>query len=113
MMAEWPDVVDLATQLNVPGDGPAADLVARSLRSGTAFVQSRCIMPDPLDADGEPTEIPDDLFEAILLQAAKFYARRNSPEGVSGANDFGIVRVGRIDPDAEALMAPYLDWSIA
>ena len=45
---------------------------------------------------------------ATLIQAARLFKRKESPEGVLGGNDFGIVRVGtRVDPDVEMLLAPY------
>lgn len=52
--------------------------------------------------------VPDDVRLAALIQAARLYKRRDSAEGVLGASDFGVVRVGaRVDPDAELLLASY------
>lgn len=56
---------------------------------------------------GWPT-VPDDVKHAALIQAARLYKRRESPEGVLGGNDFGIVRVGaHVDPDVAALLQRY------
>lgn len=52
--------------------------------------------------------VPDPIKRATLLRAARLYRRKGSPEGVAGFGDFGVVRVGRNDPDYEALIAPYI-----
>lgn len=52
--------------------------------------------------------VPDDIVEATLLQAARLYKRKNTPDGIAGAGDFGPVRVSRFDPDVEELVAPFV-----
>lgn len=51
--------------------------------------------------------VPDDVQLACLLKAAALYERRNSVQGVAGFADFGVVRIGRTDPDVMALLGPY------
>jgi hypothetical protein len=52
--------------------------------------------------------VPDAVRQATLIQAARFYKRHESPDGVLGGSDFGVVRVGtRVDPDVEMLLSPY------
>lgn len=53
--------------------------------------------------------VPDDVFEATLIKAARLFKRRTSPEGVVGGfQDFGALRISsREDPDVVALLAPY------
>jgi hypothetical protein len=52
--------------------------------------------------------VPSTVKQAALIQAARLYRRFESPEGVLGGSDFGVVRVGsRVDPDVEMLLAPY------
>lgn len=53
---------------------------------------------------GWPT-IPDVVVKATLLQAARLYRRKDSPEGVVGNAEWGTVRVSRIDPDVQALVS--------
>jgi hypothetical protein len=48
-----------------------------------------------------PTAVP----EATLLQATRLYRRKDSPEGVAGSSEWGVVRVVRLDPDVQALLA--------
>lgn len=52
--------------------------------------------------------IPPQIVEACLLRAARLYRRRDSPDGIAGANDFGAIRVGRFDPDYDALIEPFV-----
>jgi hypothetical protein len=49
-------------------------------------------------------ELPGDLTLGILIQAGRLFGRRRSPEGVLGSSEWGTVRVGRIDPDADDLI---------
>jgi hypothetical protein len=51
-------------------------------------------------------EVPDSVPEAVLIQAARLSRRPGSPEGVLGGSEWGVVRVGRSDPDAAALLDP-------
>lgn len=52
---------------------------------------------------------PSSVKQAALVQAARLWKRKDSPEGVVGGFDqFGAVRVGtRVDPDVEQLLGPY------
>jgi hypothetical protein len=52
-------------------------------------------------------QVPDEITEACLLLAQRLFRRKDSPEGVMGFNDLGVVRLGRYDPDYDALVAPY------
>jgi hypothetical protein len=51
--------------------------------------------------------IPDDIEQAARLQAGRLYRRKDSPEGVAGSAEWGLVRVPRLDPDVLALIEPY------
>lgn len=49
--------------------------------------------------------VPEVVTEAALIQAARVFKRRFSPEGVIGPSDFGVVRVGnRLDPDVAEML---------
>lgn len=48
--------------------------------------------------------IPDEVVEACLLQAARLFKRKDSPEGVSGSAEWGAVRLSRIDPDVGVIV---------
>jgi len=52
--------------------------------------------------------IPEQVAQACLLQASRLYKRRLSPEGVFGNEEFGLMRVSRVDPDVQALLQPFV-----
>lgn len=52
--------------------------------------------------------VPDDIGEAALIQAARLYRRKDSPEGVTGSAEWGVVRLSRRDPDVWNLIEPYV-----
>ena len=56
---------------------------------------------------GWPT-VPDDIAEAAMIQAARLFKRADSPEGVMGSAEWGVVRLSRRDPDVWALIEPYI-----
>ncbi|RSS51372.1 phage gp6-like head-tail connector protein [Streptomyces sp. WAC01280] len=51
--------------------------------------------------------VPDAITEAALIQAARLYRRKDSPEGVTGSAEWGVVRLSRRDPDVWNLIEPY------
>lgn len=52
--------------------------------------------------------VPADVAQAALLLATRLYRRKDSPEGVIGSADFGLVRVTNRDPDVRALLEPFV-----
>lgn len=52
---------------------------------------------------------PEPVKEAALLEACRLFRRKDSPDGIAGQSEFGVVRVARsMDPDARMLLAPYV-----
>jgi hypothetical protein len=49
-------------------------------------------------------EVPQVVREAALIQAIRLYKRKDSPEGVLGSSEWGMVRVSRLDPDVAKLV---------
>lgn len=49
--------------------------------------------------------VPTAVYEATLLQAMRLFRRKDSPEGVAGSADWGLVRVPNLDPDVKAQLA--------
>lgn len=49
--------------------------------------------------------VPAEVVQATQLLAARLYRRKDSPQGVLGSTEWGAVRVSRVDPDVEALIA--------
>lgn len=52
--------------------------------------------------------VPDEIAEATLIQAARLYRRKDSPEGVTGSAEWGVVRLSRRDPDVWALIEHFV-----
>jgi hypothetical protein len=52
--------------------------------------------------------VPDPVDEASLIQASRLFKRKDSPEGVAGSSEWGVVRVSRRDPDVWNLIEPYI-----
>jgi hypothetical protein len=48
-----------------------------------------------------------------VLLASRLYKRRNSPEGVAGWGDLGVIRIVASDPDIARLLEHKLDMSRA
>ena len=53
----------------------------------------------------------DETQEAIVLLASRLYKRRNSPEGVAGWGDVGVIRITASDPDIARLLEHKLDMA--
>ena len=45
--------------------------------------------------------------QATIIMASRLYKRNDSPLGVAGFGDIGVVRVAKLDPDVEALIIPF------
>jgi hypothetical protein len=56
---------------------------------------------------GYGTSIPMDVVQACNLMAIRQFKRYDSPLGIAGFGDIGVVRVSRVDPDIESLLGPY------
>ncbi|MEU0809518.1 phage head-tail connector protein [Streptomyces sp. NPDC005970] len=52
--------------------------------------------------------VPDDIAQAALIQASRLFKRKDSPEGVMGSAEWGVVRLSRRDPDVWNLIEPYI-----
>jgi hypothetical protein len=52
--------------------------------------------------------VPAPVTAGALLQSCRIHARRQSPYGVAGSPEGGIVRLlSRLDPDVELMLRPY------
>lgn len=51
---------------------------------------------------------PDDVVEACILMAARLVRRKDTPDGVAGNDDVGIVRITRRDWDVVDLLDPFV-----
>lgn len=52
--------------------------------------------------------VPDPVVQAQKILASRLWKRKDSPEGVLGNDQWGVIRVSRVDPDVMALLDPYV-----
>ncbi len=60
---------------------------------------------------GWPT-VPDQVVDAAIMLTARQFKRFDSPLGVAGFGEMGVVNVRRFDPDIDELLAPFVFASI-
>jgi len=53
------------------------------------------------------SSIPTAIKQATIMTAGRLYKRYDSPLGVLGFGDLGVVRISRLDPDIAGLVQPY------
>jgi hypothetical protein len=51
--------------------------------------------------------VPKPIKLATVLLAMRLYKRMDSPLGVAGVGELGVIRVSRIDPDIDAMIQPF------
>ena len=52
--------------------------------------------------------VPAAINEAALIVAASIFRRKDSPDGVAGSSEWGVIRVSKyMDPTAASLIRPY------
>ena len=106
MTTPLPELADLRRRLNVRGAEPDEQL-QWVLDVATAWVDDR-VYAEP---DQVPGERHPEVVEAILLLASRLYARRNTPEGVAGWPELGVVTVAENDPDLLSLLERHEDYT--
>lgn len=58
------------------------------------------------------TAVPVSVKQATLLQASRFFKRRDAPFGVAGSPEIGseLRLLAKVDPDVAVVLGPYLRW---
>lgn len=56
---------------------------------------------------GWPGTTPHAIREATVILSSRLFKRYDSPLGVAGFGDLGVITVRRVDPDVENLISPY------
>ena len=88
-----------ATRIRAVGDYFFPIYEPRNINSSQASVQVTGVF-------GFAT-VPIAIRQAAILASLRAYKRYESPTGVLGFSDVGVVRVGRLDPDVQRLVDPY------
>jgi hypothetical protein len=106
MATAWPVTQDVKDYLRLGTDTTDDTVVTEQLAAAIAWITSRCGVTYTIP--GTPGFLPDPLFTATIMEAARLYRRRDSVDGTIGWGDMGVVRVGPKDPDIETMLAAYL-----
>ena len=56
--------------------------------------------------------VPDQIVDACIMLTARQFKRFDSPLGVAGFGEMGVVNVRRFDPDIDELLAPFVIPSV-
>ncbi len=59
---------------------------------------------------GYATTTPAVIREACLIQAARIFKRKDSPFGVAGVGELGVMRISALDPDVKMLLHPMIRY---
>ena len=57
--------------------------------------------------------VPTAVKQACIILSMRQFKRYDSPTGVMGFGDLGVMRVGRVDPDVEKLLMPFRKMAFA
>lgn len=112
-MTTWPTLPEvrklLRLQPDATEDGIIQTALSAAIETGVGRMGSTLIV----NMDGtvskvpaypaDSTTVPDRAHEACLLHASRLYRRRDSIDGTLGFGDQGVIRVGRVDADVDAL----------
>ncbi len=127
------DIDDLMTTTDLAISIRSADVTTYTLEPVNAASYGRPWEQLIIDATsgirpwGEPHEVyvtalwgwsavPTTVREATLLQAARFFKRRDAPFGVAGSPDLGseMRLLDKVDPDVAVMLRDYRrDWAVA
>jgi hypothetical protein len=108
-MAAWPDLRTVRSFLRLQPD-PEQDAVIEQARLAALDYGIERLGKDATGAPNYPTNtstLPDSAALACTMHAGRLYRRRDSVDGTIGFGDLGAIRVGRVDPDIEALYAQH------
>jgi hypothetical protein len=102
-VAAWPSLDEVRAFLRVTD--PAEDpVIQTALDAALDYGERRTDhVFDPATDGGDDPDVPGTVHHAALIHAARLYRRRDSTDGTIGFGDAGVVRIGRTDPDIEAL----------
>ena len=102
-----PDVTTAEAVAEVLKTSATAPRFVAAYKAAEDAVRKRCRWPhgpvDPDDPDGPQLPVPADLVQAVILRTGRYMARANSPDGLVGMGDLGMMRVSSVDRDIERL----------
>ncbi len=82
------------------------DRLKGALAAAAALIAKACGLKFT-DSDGAPTLIDPAIWQAILIESAGTYLRKDSAQGFAGFTDNAGIRVLKFDPTVERLIAQW------
>jgi hypothetical protein len=101
-MAAWPTLTEVRSFLRMAPDPESDAVITSALAAAIDYGVGRYSKVYPPD---EAAALPDSGHYACLLHASRLYRRRDSTDGTIAWSETGAMRVGRVDPDIDALYA--------
>lgn len=98
-MAAWPTLKEVRSFLRMQPDADSDAVIGVALAAAIDYGIGKYNERYP----GDSTDVPDSGHQACLMHAARLTRRRDTVDGTIGFGDMGVVRVGRVDADIEAL----------
>lgn len=110
------DVNDLILWLHSDNEAVPSSLLDATPSSDELEVLELCLAATEACINANytlPATPGEDIRLATMMQAARLYRRRATPEGIFAVGDFGPFRVSALDPDIAALLQPYKVYHLA
>jgi len=109
-VAAWPTLPEVRAFLRLQPDA-AEDAIIEQCRLAAIDYGISRFGTDPTTGNDvypiDTTTLPDTARQACQMHAARLYRRRDSIDGTIWGGDAGAIRVGRIDPDIDAMYAQH------
>ena len=104
--------MNLGAKLDV--EDPHEDILEQLLDTATENIDGHCGRSFGPNSEDPEAEVPEAVHTACLMVASRLWDRRQSPGGVLGTNDLGVIRVTGVDRDVEQLLHQHRDiWGVA
>jgi hypothetical protein len=114
-MAAWPTLPEVRAFLRLQPDAAEDAIIENARQAAIDYGIARYGKVDDGTGTGtlvdrypiDTTTLPATGHQAATMHAARLYRRRDSIDGTIWGGDAGAIRVGRIDPDIDALYAQH------
>lgn len=105
----WPDLDEYKewSRSNKPGDTTDDAAIDQALSAVKSAILQRSVIWLNNGA------CPEDLAYCVLLWTNRLLVRRQSPEGIVGIADLGVVSIAKADADIRQMLNPWLEPVIA
>ena len=98
-MSTWPKLPEVRAFLRLQPNDVEDAVISTALAAAVDYGIRRTNYLYPADS----VDVPDTVHQGCLMHSARLYRRRDSIDGALGWGDAGLIRVGRVDPDIEAM----------